>query len=239
MSELNKDLVKHVEETVLPLYNKHDKGHDINHAREVIDSSILISGYLDKETNKNMVFTIAAYHDIGLGYLDDREESRERHHELSGQIVREDNKLKEFFSDEQIEIIAEACEQHRASFEGTPNTIYGKVVADADRMSSIDITSMIKRSYNYNIDRHPGDTPQERYQNVYEHLVDKYGPDGYGWESLYLDKTKEVFYHDIKESKSVLDNEERFLEIYQELFNENVELISEVLRQTLLIDLNN
>lgn len=230
---INEDLKNYVEENILPIYNRFDKGHDINHANEVIEGSILIAGYLKEDVNEDIVYTVAAYHDIGL------QKNRENHHLESSKFVRNDKGLEQFFNDEEIEIIATAVSEHRASFDGTPESIYSKIVADADRVSSIEIKDMVKRSYDYNKDKHPEWGKQKRYQEVYKHLKEKFGSNGYAYNSIYLDETKKAFHHDIKESMRKLDEEEKFKEIYDELFpDEEISLVSEYRRLKLMRPIN-
>lgn len=59
-----------------------------------------------------------------------------------------DDKIKKWFSKDEIQIIKEAIEDHRASSNHEPRSVYGKIVSTADRtIKSID--DCIKRTYLY------------------------------------------------------------------------------------------
>ena len=88
---VNQELKNYIEENILPLYNKFDGAHTIDHARDVIEKSIKLSKFFD-DIDENLVYTIAAYHDIGLDLGD-----RKNHHIESEIFVRSDNNLENFF----------------------------------------------------------------------------------------------------------------------------------------------
>ena len=118
-----------------------------------------------------MLFTAAACHDLG------RINGKERHHIDSGIIIRNDSRLKEWFDDEQIELIAQAAEDHRASNKEEPRSMYGKIVAEADRL--IDTETIIRRTLLYGMSRYPEMDPDGQIDRALDHLYDKYGDDGY------------------------------------------------------------
>ncbi len=99
-------LQNYIETSILPLYDGFDAAHQRNHVDMVIEQSMAIAADLD--VDMNMVYTIAAYPDTGLTV------DRKIHHLVSGKIVREDMWLRDWFSEEQIETMAQACEDHRA-----------------------------------------------------------------------------------------------------------------------------
>ena len=133
---MNKALKDYVEQVILPRYDHFDKAHRRDHAQMVIDQSLELAKTLDVDVN--MVYAIAAYHDTGLC------EGREHHHEASVRIIRSDEHLREWFTDEQIEVMAEAAEDHRASANHAPRSIYGRIVAEADRF--IEPATIIERT---------------------------------------------------------------------------------------------
>ncbi len=167
--EISKSLRKYIEKEILPRYDHFDKAHRRDHAHTVIEQSIQTSRHYD--VNMNMVYAIAAYHDTGLC------EGRETHHTASAHIVRNDARLKDFFTDEEIETIAEAVEDHRASKIGEPRTIYGKIVAEADRI--IDSETIIRRCIQYGVSHYPELSKDKQFERAYKHLLEKYGKNGY------------------------------------------------------------
>lgn len=158
-----------LEKEILPRYAEFDKAHQEEHARSVIEQSMKLAPYYD--VNPNMVFTIAAYHDLGL------QEDRKTHHLISGRIVREDERLKEWFTSEQIETMAQAVEDHRASSDHEPRTIYGKIVAEADRL--IDKDTILRRTIQYGFKHYPDIGKEAHIQRALDHLDEKYAEGGY------------------------------------------------------------
>ncbi len=138
---INESLKNYIVTNILPLYDDFDAAHQRNHVDIVMEQSMAIAADLD--VDMDMVFTIAAYHDTGLT------EDRKTHHLVSGKIVREDRWLRDWFSEEQIETMAQACEDHRASSDHEPRSIYGKIVAEADRF--IDPDTIILRTVQYGL----------------------------------------------------------------------------------------
>ncbi len=120
---------------------------------------------------RDMAYVIAAYHDVGLG------EGRERHHEVSARMMKADRRLREWFSEEEIQMMADAAEDHRASAAREPRTIYGRIVAEADRF--IDPETIIRRTVQYGLEHYPQLTHEEHYARMMSHLHEKYGRGGY------------------------------------------------------------
>lgn len=166
---LNPYLKSFIETEILPLYAQFDKAHQEDHARQVIQQSINLVPYY--EVDINMVYAIAAYHDVGLC------KDRKTHHVISGQIVRNDQRLQKWFSSEQIETMAQAVEDHRASSDHEPRSIYGKIVAEADRL--IDAETIIRRTIQYGLKHYPEMNRDEHIQRAIEHLNEKYTEGGY------------------------------------------------------------
>ena len=123
------------------------------------------------DVDENMVYAIAAYHDTGLC------EGRDTHHLVSGRIIREDRKLREWFDEGQIETMAQAAEDHRASNGHEPRSIYGKIVAEADRL--ITPEKVIRRTIQFTQDHFPDYDKEQQYQRFREHLLEKYSDTGY------------------------------------------------------------
>ena len=175
-NEINLELKKYIETEIFPLYERNEPSHGIKHIHTVINRSLHIAKKY--EVNKNIVYTVAAYHDLGH-YINPK-----IHEKLSAEIFMKDDKIKKWFTEEEIQIIKEAIEDHRASSNHEPRSIYGKIVSTADRtIKSIDIS--IKRAYTYYINNFPSIPKKEQIQKVYEHLNEKYGPNGYAKTYLY------------------------------------------------------
>ena len=166
---VNPDIIAYIEQEILPRYEQFDAAHQRNHAEEVIERSLALAKHYD--VDENMVYTIAAYHDTGLC------EGRDTHHLVSGRIIREDKKLRDWFDEDQIETMAQAAEDHRASSGHEPRSIYGKIVAEADRLISPE--KVIRRTIQFTQDHFPDYDKEQLYQRFREHLLEKYSDTGY------------------------------------------------------------
>ena len=162
-------LQAYIESAIFPRYKDFDPAHRIDHALQVIAESLKLAKHYD--VDERMVYTIAAYHDIGLC------EGREQHHLVSGRMLRADERLHEWFTDEEIETMAQAVEDHRASLDHAPRSIYGRIVAEADRL--IDPMTVLLRTVQYGLSHYPELDKEEHYQRYCEHLQEKYAEGGY------------------------------------------------------------
>ena len=196
--KLNNDLKQYIETQVFPQYNKNEAGHGINHIKTVIERSMKFAK--DYDVDINMVYTIAAYHDIGH-HID-----RKKHEIISAEMFMNDENMKKFFNDEERKIIKEAIEDHRASSDHEPRTIYGRIVSTADR-TIIDIDTTIRRSYSYGKRNYVGISEEEQIDRVYSHLKEKYGENGYA--KVYL-KDKE-FEEALQKLRKTLSNKQDFM----------------------------
>ena len=183
--DINATLEKYIFEEVVPRYASFDAAHKEDHALTVIRQALeLLDGrdswaaaQADVEplwltpVSRAMLMTAAACHDLGLV------NGRERHHLDSGIIIRADSRLKEWFTEEQIEVIAQAAEDHRASGKGAPRSIYGMLIAEADRV--IDQETIIRRTIQFGLKHYPDLCREGQLQRAREHLVEKYGRGGY------------------------------------------------------------
>ena len=197
-SNMDIELVKYIEDEIFPLYNRNEEGHGIQHIKTVIKRSLeLAKNY---EVNLNMVYTIASYHDLGH-YID-----RKTHEIISAELFMKDNKIKQWFTDEQRIIIKEAIEDHRASSDHKPRSIYGMIISTADR-TIVDIDNTIKRAYSYGKRNYAELTEEEQIERIYQHLTEKYGENGYA--KVYLEDKE--FDEAIKKLRQALSNKEEFI----------------------------
>lgn len=162
-------LQAYIESAILPRYKGFDPAHRTDHALQVIAESLKLAKHY--EVDERMVYTIAAYHDIGLC------EGRERHHLVSGRLVREDKNLRKWFTEEEIEVMAQAVEDHRASLDHAPRSIYGRIVAEADRL--IEPMTVLLRTVQYGLSHYPELSKEQHYQRYCDHLQEKYAEGGY------------------------------------------------------------
>ncbi len=166
---MNKSLVEYIESTIIPMYDGFDAGHGREHVNAVIAEALRLAGFYD--VNADMVYAVAAYHDTGLSV------DRNTHHLESGRIIREDRGLRRWFTEQEIEIIAQAAEDHRASSDHEPRTVYGKIVAEADRQ--IIPESIIVRTVQYGFKHYPELDKEGHWGRLCEHMAEKYDVGGY------------------------------------------------------------
>ena len=168
-AQVQLDLMEFIEKNILPRYNHFDKAHNLTHAIRVIKRSLQLAAKIG--ANIDMAYVIAAYHDHGL------EGPRAIHHMKSGNILTADARLKKWFSTEQIKIMKEAVEDHRASNSHAPRSIYGKIVAEADR--DLEPQIVFRRTVEYGLDHYPQKSKEEHWQRFVEHMTNKYSNSGY------------------------------------------------------------
>ena len=164
-----KEIQEYIEQEILPRYAEFDRAHSIDHARMVITESLALAAHY--EVDQRMLYVAAAYHDLGL------RDGREFHHIVSGKIIRADERLRQWFSEEQIEIIACAAEDHRASSKHEPRSIYGRIVAEADRVIDPEVT--LRRTVQYGLNNYPQLDNKGQYERFCAHLQEKYAAGGY------------------------------------------------------------
>jgi len=179
MEGIRQDITDYIEAEIIPQYAHFDKAHDIGHARKVIASSLSLTrelrggntsvaaGSIDVE----MVYVIAAYHDIGLP------QGREHHEKASAAYLQADERLCGWFSQEALAVMAEAVADHRASNAHAPRSIYGCIVAEADR--DIDYMTILTRTIQYSLAKFTDLDYEQHFERTYAHLHGKYGENGY------------------------------------------------------------
>ncbi len=159
-----------VEREIVPRYDGFDAGHGRDHVQTVISQALSLAQYYP-EVDRCMLLVAAAYHDLGLAF------GRELHHIHSARIVREDERLRQWFNEDEINTIADAAEDHRASSDHEPRTIYGRIVAEADRI--IDGETIVRRALQYGLKHEPGLDREGQYRRLMEHMREKYDYGGY------------------------------------------------------------
>lgn len=179
------ELERYIYCEVVPRYACFDSAHKEDHALTVISQALELADRMEawkaeqKETDelwnvdidRDMLLTAAACHDLGLI------NGRDRHHLDSGEIIRADMMLRKWFTEENIETIAQAAEDHRASGKSAPRSIYGMLVAEADRV--IDPDTIIRRTVQFGLDRYPELDMEGHVERAVVHLKEKYGRGGY------------------------------------------------------------
>ena len=203
---IREDLRRYIEQEILPLYDSFDRGHRRDHAHQVIERSAQIAEAF--EVDAEMVYAIAAYHDTGLRF------GRENHHSDSARIVLADRELRRWFTTEQIETIAQAAEDHRASAARAPRTIYGRIVAEADRLIIPEL--IIRRTVQYSLANFPALDREGHWLRSQEHLHEKYDEGGY--LRLWIEGSDNA--ERLKRLREIIADKEQLREIFDKIFNE-------------------
>lgn len=174
LSFVRKELKNYIQTCIKPLYKTFDKAHGLSHFSFVTNNCVEYSKQLiEKGINVNLeiAYVVGAFHDIGISI------EREGHAKHSGEIVRGDKTLREYYSEEEIELIAQAVEDHSSHLEYEPRSIYGKIVADADRNNSVYL--VFSRPLKFSLKHEPKKDRQFHINTAYEFVKKKFGRDGY------------------------------------------------------------
>ena len=199
-------LKEYIESEIIPRYDNFDGAHKRDHVRSVIRQSQELSKYYD--VNPEILYAAAAYHDLGLC------EGRDKHHLVSGRIIREDKMLLNWFSVEEIEVIAEAAEDHRASNETPPRSIYGKIIAESDRL--IDPETVIRRTVQYGFAHYPQMNREQMWERTLTHLQEKYGYGGY--LKLWIPESSNACR--LEELRKIIADEKRLRSMFDRFYDE-------------------
>lgn len=200
------DLVEFIETKILPKYADFDRAHNLEHVTRVIRRSL----ELVKTTGAdiNMAYVIAAYHDLGMSG------PRAIHHLTGGKILAADTRLRKWFNPEQIKIMKEAVEDHRASASHAPRSLYGKIVAEADR--DIDVEVVIRRTIQYGLSNYPQLDKEGQWKRFKEHLDNKYSVNGY--IQLWLPHSPNE--KNLNELRALIANPQQLRETFNRIFTE-------------------
>lgn len=205
---INKEIKKYIETMIIPKYADFDKGHNLEHVKTVIEESLNLAKSCG--VNLDYAYVIAAYHDLGLS------DGREFHHIASGKILEADMSLRQWFSPDEIKLMKEAVEDHRASSKNPPRSIYGKIVAEADR--DINPLKIIKRTIQYSIAHSPSPDKEHHWNNLLNHMAEKYAEGGY--MKLWFENSKNS--ERLKELRKIIANQNNLRNIFLKLYDEEL-----------------
>ena len=212
---INENLMNYVENELYPIYETFDRGHDVNHIHAVIERALDIAKTME-DIDINIVYASAALHDIGIKV------ERKNHAIHSAEFVLTDPKLKKFFTEEEIKLIANAVEDHSTSKGIEPRSIYGKIVCDADKDDDLEISLL--RAYEWTKKYMPELTEEECIKNVYNQMVFKFGTEGK--VQFWINTPKQRAF--LEQMRALSQNEEQFMEcLHSILTSDNRTMILE------------
>ena len=197
-------LHEYITRTILPRYDAFDRGHQRDHAESVIAESVKLAR--EHHADEDMAYTIAAYHDLGLSV------DREHHHIHSGEILMADPNLRQWFSEEQLLTMRDAVEDHRASAKRPPRTIYGAIVAEADRQ--IDPETILRRTLQYGMKQNPAAGFGWHFERAYAHMLDKYAEGGY--LRLWLNSERNV--QGLNRLRAIINDKDHLRDLYWHIY---------------------
>ena len=196
---INAKLKQYIESNVLPEYELNDKGHNLTHINNVLDRAFEIAEKY--EIDKNMLYTIVCFHDIAC-HID-----REKHEVLSAERLLLDKNLKDFFSDDELQIMHDAVVDHRSSLEYIPRNLYGKILSSADR--KVDIDDYMRSSMGFQKKKEPNISDDELIECSYQFAIKKFGKNGYAVKKFYVEDEKyEKF---LSELQYLIDNKNEYI----------------------------
>ena len=195
---IDKKLERYVEQNIFSQYKLNDKAHQIDHIKYVIKRCFKFSKNMN--VDDNMLYVIAAYHDIGH-HIDYK-----NHEKVSAEILYTDKNLREFFSEKDLRIMKEAIEDHRASLTKDPRNIYGKILASADK--NVDVNIFLERTLAFGLEHYKELSIPQQIDRAYEHASDKYGKNGYAVDKFYVKDDKYSIY--LNELQNLIENKSEF-----------------------------
>lgn len=201
-------LRRYVEEQIIPMYDTFDPAHRREHVRHVMDEALQLAGHYPVKAD--IVYTAAAYHDTGLGA------GRKTHHLTSGAIIRGDRNLLLWLTPEEVELAAQAAEDHRASSGREPRSIYGKLIAEADRQT--EPLTVIRRTIQYGLKNYPELSREEQWRRMMEHLREKYADGGY--LKLWIPESANA--EKLRELRTLIRDESGTRAIFNEIFDSEI-----------------
>ena len=186
--QVNLEIMEFVEKQILPRYTKFGESHGLRHVNRVIKNSMELAQTTGADID--MVYVVAAYHDLGM------EGPRAIHHITSGQI----------------KIMKEAVEDHRASASRQPRSIYGKIVAEADR--DLDINEVFTRAIQYGQEKYPEKNLDEQWERFKKHMEEKYGRNGY--IKLWIPNSPNS--QKLRNIQDIIDDKEKLKKVFTEIY---------------------
>lgn len=216
------DLKEYVEKEILPRHEKYDAAHRPDHIRRVIARAMTegerfkVKGERYADANQgfhlsplssHLIYAAASMHDIGIC------EGREVHHLASGRIIRADQNLRRWFSEEEIELIAQAAEDHRASATSKPRSLLGCILSEADR--DIEPETIVRRTVEYGLSHYPELDREGHWQRTLDHLHEKYAEGGY--IKLWMDDSPNAA--PLADLRALIRDEARLRPLFDSLFD--------------------
>lgn len=176
------------------LYRKNDRGHRESHFQAVER----VGGYINEKMglgyDPKLIMLVAYLHDLFAW-------SRPNHHLMAGLWVESSNHpVLEGLSLAEVKLVADACREHRASYEGQYSSEFSELMACADRGWPGKVSNMVNRAVGYRLDR--GCAREEALLGAITHVKEKFGSSGY---ARYPGMYTRVFEKELARQRQVVD----------------------------------
>lgn len=209
MAMIREEIKAYIESEILSRYDGFDAAHRRDHADVVVSRSVELAQRLGADVE--MAYVIAAYHDTGLAV------GRDVHHTESKRILLADRELRRWFPEEDIATMGDAVEDHRASSKQPPRTIYGRIVAEADRL--IVPHSIIRRTIQFTLTHNPDLDMEQGYERLLEHMREKYDYGGY--LKLWIEESDNA--QRLEELRKIIADKPLLRRLYETIYKEETE----------------
>jgi uncharacterized protein len=199
-------LIDYLYNHVLVKYQAFDQAHQYDHVHHVLKTSLELAKQFE-DLKLDLVYVIAFYHDIGNLF------GRDQHHITGAKYLEEDQTIQNYFNKDDIKIMKEAIEDHRASHDDPPRSIYGKIIAEADRDIVPEV--IVKRTVQFGLSHYPSISKDQHINRAIEHINEKYGRNGY--LKLWLDSKKNV--SGLEAIRKMLENKEELYKTVEKYYD--------------------
>lgn len=203
--QVNLELMDFIERQILPRYVEFGESHGLRHVNRVIRNALELAKLTGADVD--MVYTIAAYHDLGMSG------PRAIHHITGGKILANDARLRKWFSPDKIRIMKEAVEDHRASGSRQPRSLYGKIVAEADR--DLEPEEIFRRAVLFGLENEPEKSREEQWKRFFRHIHEKYSTTGY----IRLWITNSPNEKKLKALRAIIEDDSRLRAVFDGLYD--------------------
>ena len=208
INKVDNKLKEYINNKILPEYDLNDKGHNKNHIEFVLKRAFELSKNYD--INYNVLYVCVSFHDIACHI------NREEHEVLSANIAYKDEFLNRFFTKEELTIIKEAIQDHRASSNKIPRNIYGKILSSADR--KVDVKTYLISSLFFQVKDINKLDMNKAIEQSYNHAIKKFGKNGYATNKFYVDDKR--YKEFLTNLQYLIDNKDEFYKLAEIVFNE-------------------
>lgn len=172
-----------------------DEAHRLKHFSNVEECGFVINNRLGLKFDYRLITFVAFFHDMFAW-------SRDNHHEMSARWI-ETTAYPMIANLPRIDkaMVASACLQHRASFEGRFDGKFSELMNSADRELPGDVAGMVERAVLYRMNK--GVSREDAMKPAVEHIKLKFAENGYArYPNMYL----EVFGEELAAQRMEIKN---------------------------------